>query len=69
MLQISRDLQQHLPKVGVATYDMGSKDGVAFRFDPINGFPGKCTTALMVTFARGRLQMDAHYNFPIRNIF
>ena len=65
MLQISRDLQQHLPKVGVATYDMGSKDGVAFRFDPINGFPGERDCA-HITFSQNKVKMVSNAFFFLK---
>ena len=48
ILQISKDLHHLFPKVGTATYDMGHKDGVVFRFDPITSFPGQIGCGLII---------------------
>jgi hypothetical protein len=43
-MTLTKELHQLFPKVGIATYDMGGRDGVIFRFDPITSFPEHSTS-------------------------
>ena len=40
IFQIARDLQAYFPKVGISPLKLPN-EGVSFRFDPINSFPGE----------------------------
>jgi len=40
LLQIIKELYPLFPKVGIRTLKL-PKDGVCFKFDPINSFPGE----------------------------
>ncbi len=68
-VQLSSELKAHFPKLGLATYDMGDKDGVVFRFDPTVSFPGNIIiiifynvyTVYVVYFMRQLFQLLKFY--------